>query len=105
MSARSASAALQLNCGPKVERGAGEKFEDFETHFRIKLCYRLVKFHGAPHKVPNYMGGGPHGILIVSNTILYENEFQNLQIFHQHLRFSPKRSTLDTPNFCRQTLK
>jgi hypothetical protein len=58
MSARSASAALQLNCGPKVERGAGEKFEDFETHFRIKLCYRLVKFHGAPHKVPNYMGGG-----------------------------------------------
>jgi hypothetical protein len=36
----------------------------------------------------------PHGILLVFNTILYEIEFQNPQVFHQHLRFSPERSTL-----------
>jgi hypothetical protein len=33
----------------------------------------------------------PHGVF---NTILYENEFQNPQVFHQHLRFSPECSTL-----------
>jgi hypothetical protein len=37
----------------------------------------------------------PHGILRVFNTILYENEFQNPQNFHLHVRFSPERSTLD----------
>jgi hypothetical protein len=38
--------------------------------------------------------GMPHGILEVFNAILYENEFQNPQIFHQHVRFSPERSGL-----------
>jgi hypothetical protein len=37
----------------------------------------------------------PHGILEVFNAILYENEFQNPQIFHQRVRFSPERSTLE----------
>jgi hypothetical protein len=37
---------------------------------------------------------GSYGILLVFNTILYENEFQNPQVFHQHLRFSPELSTL-----------
>jgi hypothetical protein len=37
---------------------------------------------------------GQLGILLVFNTILYENEFQYPQVFHQHLRFSPERSTL-----------
>jgi hypothetical protein len=46
------------------------KFEDFETHFRI----RLVKFHEAPHIV-GQLHGVPHGILRVFNTILLENEF------------------------------
>jgi hypothetical protein len=36
----------------------------------------------------------PHVILLVFNTILYENEFQNPQVFHQYLRFSPEPSTL-----------
>jgi hypothetical protein len=33
----------------KKTLGAGEKFVGFETHFRIKWCYGLVKFHEAPH--------------------------------------------------------
>jgi hypothetical protein len=36
----------------------------------------------------------PRGLLEIFKTILYENEFQNPQVFHQHLRFSPERSTL-----------
>jgi hypothetical protein len=36
----------------------------------------------------------PHGLLLVFNTILYENEFQNPQIFYLHVRFSPERSIL-----------
>jgi hypothetical protein len=36
----------------------------------------------------------PHLIFRVLYTILYENEFQNYQIFYQPVRFSPKRSTL-----------
>jgi hypothetical protein len=59
---------------------AGEKFEDFETPFRIKWCYRLVKFHEAPH-IAAQLYGVPHGLLEVFNTILYENEFQNPQFF------------------------
>jgi hypothetical protein len=34
--------------------------------------------------------GVPHGILSVFNTILYEHEFENPQLFHLH-----ERSTLD----------
>jgi hypothetical protein len=38
--------------------------------------------------------GVPHELLEVFYTILNENEFQNPQIFHQRVRFSPERSTL-----------
>jgi hypothetical protein len=36
----------------------------------------------------------PHGILGVFNTILYENEFQNPQIFQQTISLFPEHSTL-----------
>jgi hypothetical protein len=36
----------------------------------------------------------PHGILHVFNTILYENEFQNPQIFQQTISLFPEQSTL-----------
>jgi hypothetical protein len=49
--------------------------------------------HVAPH-IAAQLYGVPHGLLEVFNTILYENEFQSPQIFHQHVRFSPEHSTL-----------
>jgi hypothetical protein len=52
----------------KVERlgeGAGEKFEDFETHFRIKWC----KIHEAPHTAAQLFGV-PHGILRVFHNFI-----------------------------------
>jgi hypothetical protein len=36
----------------------------------------------------------PHGILEVFYTILYENEFQNPQIFQQTISLFPEQSTL-----------
>jgi hypothetical protein len=36
----------------------------------------------------------PHGILHVFNTILYENEIQNPQIFQQTISLFPEQSTL-----------
>jgi hypothetical protein len=36
----------------------------------------------------------PHGILHVFNTILYEYEFQNPQIFQQTISLFPEQSTL-----------
>jgi hypothetical protein len=41
-----------------------------------------LKFHWAPHTYAQ-LYWLPHGILHVFNTILYENEFQNPQIFKQ----------------------
>jgi hypothetical protein len=38
--------------------------------------------------------GLPHGILHVFNTILYENEFLNPQIFQQTISLFPEQSTL-----------
>jgi hypothetical protein len=38
--------------------------------------------------------GLPHGILRVFNTILYENEFQNPQMFQQTISLFPEHSTL-----------
>jgi hypothetical protein len=38
--------------------------------------------------------GVPHGILRVFSTILYENEFQNPQIFQQTISLFPEQSTL-----------
>jgi hypothetical protein len=47
----------------------------------IKRCYRLVKLHEAPH-IADQLYGVPHEILrVFFNTIFYENEFQNPQIF------------------------
>jgi hypothetical protein len=59
----------------------------------IPTVKRLLKFHESPHIV-GQLYGVPHGILRVINTILYENEFQNPQVFHLHVRFSPERSTV-----------
>jgi hypothetical protein len=41
--------------------------------------------------------GLPHGILGVFNTILYENKFQNPQIFYQTISLFPEQSTLYRP--------
>jgi hypothetical protein len=38
--------------------------------------------------------GLPHGILHVFNTILYENEIQNPQMFKQTISLFPEQSTL-----------
>jgi hypothetical protein len=38
--------------------------------------------------------GLPHGIFHIFNTILYENEFQNHQIFQQTINLFPEQSTL-----------
>jgi hypothetical protein len=46
-----------------------------------------------PIQLPNYMGL-PHVILHVFNTILYEKEFQNPQIFQQTISLFPEQSTL-----------
>jgi hypothetical protein len=45
--------------------------------------------------------GVPHGILGVFNNILYENEFQNPQIFQQTISLFPEQSTLN-PKLCIQ---
>jgi hypothetical protein len=42
----------------------------------------LERFYEAPHTVAQ-LYGLPHGILRAFNTILYENVFQNPQIFQQ----------------------
>jgi hypothetical protein len=47
----------------------------------------------APHTVAQ-LYGLPHGILHVFNTILYENLFQNPQIFQQTISLFPEQSTL-----------
>jgi hypothetical protein len=52
-----------------------------------------VRFHEAPHTVAQ-LYGLPHGILRAFNTILYENEFQNPQIFQQTISLYPEQSTL-----------
>jgi hypothetical protein len=58
-------------------------FEDFETP-----------------KIPR---GNPYrwatGILRVKNTILYENEFHNPQIFQQTISLFPEHSTLGVDDF------
>jgi hypothetical protein len=43
--------------------------------------------------------GLPHGIFGVFNTILYENEFQNPQIFQQTISLFPEQSTLGWASF------
>jgi hypothetical protein len=47
-----------------------------------------------PHTVAQ-LYGLPHVILHVFNTILYENEFQNPQIFQQTISLFPEQSTLE----------
>jgi hypothetical protein len=41
---------LKLNARKKT-LGAGEKLEDFETHFRKKWCFKTQRFNEAPHIV------------------------------------------------------
>jgi hypothetical protein len=53
----------------------------------------LERFYEAPHTVAQ-LYGLPHGILRAFNTILYENEFQNPQIFQQTISLYPEQSTL-----------
>jgi hypothetical protein len=52
-------------------------------------------FHEAPHTVAQ-LYGLPNGILHIFNTIFYENEFQNPQIFQQTISLLPEKSTLVT---------
>jgi hypothetical protein len=54
---------------------------------------RRVKFLEATHIV-GQLYGVPHGILKVFNTILYENEFQNPQIFQHTISLSPEQCNL-----------
>jgi hypothetical protein len=44
--------------------------------------------------LPNYMYGVPHGILQVFILILYENLFQNPELFPTQVSLSPEQSTL-----------
>jgi hypothetical protein len=57
----------------------------------------VLRLHEATHRVAQL----PHGILHVFNTILYENEFHNPQIFQQTISLFPEKSTLEltTLNF------
>jgi hypothetical protein len=85
--------SFKVDCSGKRLWSVG-KFEDFETHFRIKIVLkRLLKLHQAPHRV-GQLYGVPHGILKVFNTILEENKFQNPQIFQQTISPFPEHSTL-----------
>jgi hypothetical protein len=58
-----------------------------------KEWWSVLKFHEAPHtaKLLNYMGCLVE-FYTSFNTILYENEFQNTQIFQQNSLF-PEQST------------
>jgi hypothetical protein len=53
----------------------------------------LLVFHEEPYTVAQ-LYGLPRGILEVFNIILYENEFQNPQIFQQTISLFPEPSTL-----------
>jgi hypothetical protein len=73
---------------------------------RLYKIVTLERFHEAPHTVAQlYAHGLTNGILRVFNTILYENEFQNYQIFQQTV-FFPSFKTFEQVknNFCFFTL-
>jgi hypothetical protein len=53
----------------------------------------IVTFHEVPHVV-GQLYGVPHEILRVCNTILYENVFQNPELFGTQVSLSPEQSTL-----------
>jgi hypothetical protein len=64
---------------------------------KLIFVYNSVKKRVNFHEATNIVGqpyGVPHGILRVFNTILYENEFQNPQIFQQPISLFPEHSTL-----------
>jgi hypothetical protein len=52
------------------------------------------KIHEAAELYGLYDLGLPDGMLHVFNTILYENEFENPQIFQQTISLFPEQSTL-----------
>jgi hypothetical protein len=49
------------------------EFEDFENHFRIKWCYKLIKLHKAP-----LIYWVPHGLLRVFNISYTKMSFKIL---------------------------
>jgi hypothetical protein len=61
--------------------------------FPIVITQNLSLFNYIPSGWLKF-SNSPHGILRVFNTILYENEFQNPQIFCTTLRLFHEQSTL-----------
>jgi hypothetical protein len=61
---------------------------------QIHETYQMVKFHEAPHIVGKLYGGASWNF-IVFNTLSYENEFQNPQIFQQTISLFPEHLTLE----------
>jgi hypothetical protein len=71
------------------------KIWGFWNSFSYNIVLKtLIKFHEATNIV-GQLYGLPHGILHVFNTILYENEFQNPQIFQQTISLFPEQPTLN----------
>jgi hypothetical protein len=56
---------------------------------QLGLCFYKIVL-----KTPRIPLGNPYSWATVSNSILYENEFQNPQIFQQTISLFPKQSTL-----------
>jgi hypothetical protein len=54
---------------------------------------KTIKFLEAPHVVAQ-LYGMPHGTLQVFIIILYENVFQNPELFRTQVNLSPVQSTL-----------
>jgi hypothetical protein len=72
-------------------------FEDFETHFCIKWCYRLLKYHEAPNIV-GQLYGMPHGIFhyFIQKWVSKSSNFltdQAISIFSEHSTLAKKKIT------------
>jgi hypothetical protein len=61
---------------------------------RQGAIFNILEINTSYYHIVQVLYGLPHGILHVFNTILYENEFQNSQIFQQTIRLFPEQSTL-----------
>jgi hypothetical protein len=63
---------------------------------KIRLSRRVATTSRRDNKVQMIrpLFGLPYGILHVFNTILYENELQNPQIFQQTISLFPEQSSL-----------
>jgi hypothetical protein len=78
----------------KKTDGLLENLRILKLIFVTNSVKRHVKFHEAT-LIVKQLYGVPHGILKVFNTILYENEFQNPQIFQQTISLFPEQSILE----------